>query len=455
MRIFRTVLALALCSVSLAAQTPPQAAPPIAGLWEGSIDGPMTLPVAVRLNQATDGTWTGTIDIPAQGAKGLALANVVVEPRTVRFSIAGIPGSPTFVARLSEDGGSMSGDFIQGPTKATFSLTRNLTGKPTTTAARPQEPKPPFPYNDDEVVIPTPTPGVTLAGVLTTPKSGQAYPVVLLISGSGQQDRDETIAGHRPFLVLADYLTRRGIAVLRVDDRGVGRSTGSAATATTEDFASDALASVSFLRSYASTKDSKIGLIGHSEGGVIAPMVASRSADVAFQVLMAGSGVTGEQILYQQAAALAQASGASAAQVAQQRALQEQLYTIIKTEKDVTAMREKIRAINGDAASQMLTLPWFRFFLTYDPAPTLRQTKIPTLALNGERDLQVPFKENLAAIEAALRAGGNTRFTIRSFPELNHLFQTSKTGLPGEYGIIEETMAPVVLETIANWIGRQ
>jgi fermentation-respiration switch protein FrsA (DUF1100 family) len=354
---------------------------------------------------------------------------------------------------LSDDGATISGDFTQGPGKLTFTLRRNTTGKPAVVAApRPQEPKPPYPYNDDEVTIENSAAGVRLAGTLTTPKTGGGYPVVILISGSGQQDRNETIFGHKPFLVLADYLTRRGIGVLRMDDRGIGGTTGNPALATSEDIAGDVLAAVTFLKTYASTNRSRVGLVGHSEGGLIAPMVATRSKDVAFEVLLAGTGVTGEQILYEQAATLAQSQGATADQIAQRRAMQEQLYGILKSETDVAVMRERIRAINGEASARALTSPWFRFFLTYDPAVALRTVTIPTLALNGEKDVQVPFKQNLPAIEAALKAGGNTDVTVRSFPNLNHLFQTSRTGLPAEYAQIEETMAPVVLETIADWI---
>jgi pimeloyl-ACP methyl ester carboxylesterase len=449
MFVSRVVLLLA--PLAVAAQVP---VPQANGLWEGAINLPSgTLEVVVRLDRAAAGEWSGTIDIPAQAAKGAALADIAIDGRSVRFSIAGVPGNPTFAGTLSDDGATIGGDFTQGPGKLTFTLRRNTTGTPTVVAApRPQEPKPPYPYNDDEVTIQNSAAGVRLAGTLTTPRTGGGYPVVILITGSGQQDRNETVFGHKPFLVLADYLTRRGIAVLRMDDRGIGGTTGNPALATSEDSAGDVLAAIEFLKTYASTNRSRIGLIGHSEGGLIAPMVATRSKDVAFEVLLAGSGVTGEQILYEQAATLAQAQGATADEIAQGRARQERLYGVLKSETDVAVMRERIRAINGDASARALTSPWFRFFVTYDPAPALRTVKIPTLALNGEKDVQVPFKQNLPAIEAALKAGGNTDVTVRSFPNLNHLFQTSRTGLPGEYAQIEETMAPVVLETIADWI---
>jgi len=442
---------LLLAPLAVAAQAP---APSASGLWEGAINLPSgVLEVAVRLDRPASGSWAGTIDIPAQGAMARPLANITVDGSEVRFSIAGVPGDPTFAGTLSEDGATIQGGFTQGPGKLTFSLKRNTTGKPAiVAAARPQEPKPPYPYLTDEVTIQNSAAGVKLAGTLTTPRAADAYPVVILITGSGQQDRNESIAGHKPFLVLADYLTRRGVAVLRLDDRGVGGSTGNAALATSEDFAGDVLAAVEFLKSYYSTSKSRIGLIGHSEGGLIAPMVALRSKDVAFEVLLAGPGVTGEQILYEQAATLAQTQGASPEQVAQARTQQERIYGVLKSETDVAVMRDRIRAISGDASAQALTSPWFRFFLTYDPATALGAVKIPTLALNGEKDVQVPFKQNLPAIEAALKAGGNTDGTCRSFQNLNHLFQTSKTGLPSEYALIEETMAPVVLEVIADWI---
>jgi fermentation-respiration switch protein FrsA (DUF1100 family) len=221
---------------------------------------------------------------------------------------------------------------------------------------------------------------------------------------------------------------------------------------TTEDFAGDVAAAVALLRARQDVRASQVGLIGHSEGGLIASLVAARTGGVAFQVLLAASGVPGEVILYEQSARVARALGATAEQLAKGRALQEQVYAILKKETDVAVMRKRIAALNGEAAAQLLTTPWFRFFLTYDPAPTLRTLKIPTLALNGENDLQVPAADNLRAIEGALKAGGNTDVTVRSLPRLNHLFQTSKSGLPAEYGQIDETFAPEALEIISSWI---
>jgi pimeloyl-ACP methyl ester carboxylesterase len=299
---------------------------------------------------------------------------------------------------------------------------------------------------------------------------------MILISGSGAQDRDETIFQHRPFLVLADTLTRRGVAVLRVDDRGVGGSTGSTSRSTSEDFAGDVLAGIAFLKSRPEIDTQKIGLAGHSEGGLIAPMVAARSNDVAFIVLLAGTGLPGDEVMYAQGRLISKVMGADEKALDKERDIQKQLFEIVKTEPnhDKMAMRlreaiktmwsklsEEERKAVGDADSfvqsqaRMVESPWFRFFLTFDPRPTLAMVRCPVLALNGEKDLQVPPKVNLAEIEKALKKGGNARVTVKELPGLNHLFQTCKTGSVTEYGAIEETIAPVALKTIADWVVEQ
>jgi pimeloyl-ACP methyl ester carboxylesterase len=437
--------------LAMLALAPPASAQTPAGLWEGSVATPGTpIGIVVRLAQAADdGAWSGTIDIPSQGAKGVRLADVSVERSTVRFVLGG-PVPATFVGALSADSTEIAGRFTQGKAEFAFTLKLNTSGV-TVRKPRPQEPQPPFPYDVHDVTFDS-APGVRLAGTLTVPRTPGPHPAVVLISGSGAQDRDETLFDHKPFLVLADHLTRQNIAVLRYDDRGVGGSTGSSAASTTMDFSADVVAAVDLLKTRKEVDASRIGLVGHSEGGVIASMVASRTTDVTFQVLLASSGVVGETLLYQQASRLAKALGANDEQLTKGRALQSQLYEILKTEKDVETMRARIRALNGEASAQVLTTPWFRFFLTYDPAVTLRQVKVPTLALNGENDLQVSATENLAAIESALKAGGNRDVTVRSLPRLNHLFQTSRTGLPAEYGAISETFSPEVLAIVSDWI---
>lgn len=341
----------------------------------------------------------------------------------------------------------------------------------TSHAGRPQEPKKPYPYIEQEVTFENKKDVVTLAGTLTLPKSKGPHPAVLLITGSGPQDRDETIVGHKPFAVLADYLVRQGIAVLRFDDRGVDKSAGVYSMCTSEDFATDALAGVEFLKGRKEIDSHKIGLIGHSEGGIIASMVAVRSSDVAFIVLMASPGVTGEQIILKQQELAMKARGASEQDIAWIHARQNRIYEVLKEELDRDAAEQKLRAILLEGAPKELTdsqefavssevqsalalLPWLRFFLTYDPAPTLAKVTYPVLAINGEKDCQVSSRQNLPAIRKALRSGGNKDFSIIQLPGLNHLFQRCENGSVDEYAKIEETISPTALEVIGNWIAK-
>jgi pimeloyl-ACP methyl ester carboxylesterase len=291
---------------------------------------------------------------------------------------------------------------------------------------------------------------------------------VLLISGSGAQDRDETVVGHKPFLVLADHLTRAGLAVLRVDDRGVGGSTGDRATATTEDYAEDVLAGVTFLKGRPEIDSRRIGLIGHSEGGIIAPMAATRSGDVAFVVLLAGTGVPGAEVMLRQVELISRAHGLSADVVERAIEAQRDLFHLLSVDagdREVGAkVRELIRIQLGPDAPEetveeavaqhleMVRLPWFRFFLDYDPRPALREVDVPVLALCGGKDLQVEPEQNLTEIFMALAEGGNDRFAIEELPGLNHMFQRAETGSPMEYYEIEETINPAALDAVSGWI---
>jgi uncharacterized protein len=333
-------------------------------------------------------------------------------------------------------------------------------GAPAT--GRPQEPKAPFPYRQEEVAYESKEPGIKLAGTLTFPASGGPFPAALLITGSGAQNRNEEIMGHKPFLVLADSLTRRGIAVLRVDDRGVGGSSAGPPTATSLSYAQDVLAGVEYLKSRMEINPRRIGLIGHSEGGMIAPIVASQSQDVAFVVLMAGTGVKGEDVLTEQGQLVLRANGSSEELIQENIKVQKMLFNVIKSTSDNEAaekqMRESLSSVNPairDVALAQLKSalsPWMRYFVAYDPQPALQKVKCPVLAVNGEKDLQVPPKQNLPAIEKALRAGGNKDFKVIELPGLNHLFQTCKTGSITEYGQIDETISPVALDLMGGWI---
>ena len=442
----------------------------IEGLWMGSLEVPGGLEVRILFNISArpDSSINATMDSLDQGVSGIPVETVTYKDDNLRLEVKSIRG--VFEGTLKEDGKTIEGKWTQAG--SVFPLVLNHIEK-TPDLRREQDPVKPYPYAEEEVVYKNKEAGVKLAGTLTLPRSEGPFPAVVLITGSGQQNRDEEILGHRPFLVLSDYLTRRGIAVLRVDDRGIGGSTGNFSQATTEDFAGDVFAGIEYLKSREEIDSNRIGLIGHSEGGIIAPLVAVQSSDVEFIVLMAGTGLPGEDIMYLQSDLIARAEGASNETIARNEALMKSMFSTIKKEQNNLIAGEKLRKLltdemanmsetekqysgyseaNLDAQIQPLLSPWMRFFLTYDPRPTLTKVKCPVLAINGEKDLQVPPKENLRAIEEALKAGGNEDYTVKELPGLNHLFQTSQTGSPSEYAKIEETISPAALEIIGNWI---
>jgi pimeloyl-ACP methyl ester carboxylesterase len=437
----------------------------VEGYWLGPLKvGAIDLRIGFKVERKGD-ALSAKIDSPDQGAFGLKVDEVTFKERKLRLEAKML--AAVYEGELSKDGTELKGEWRQAASTLPLTLKR-LEKEPT--YARPQDPKRPYPYLDEEVSYENKKAKVKFGGTLTLPKGDGPFPAVLLITGSGPQDRNESILGHKPFLVIADHLTRKGIAVLRVDDRGVGKSTGSTMESTTADFADDALTGIKYLKSRKEIDPKRIGLIGHSEGGLVAPLAASKSGDVAFCVLLAGTGIVGEEILYLQGQLIAKAGGADEKALAESKRLQQLLFGILKEEKDPKKAAERIQEVvkkeleklpdekkkgAGGAMKAQLTMllsPWFRYFLTYDPAPALRATKCPVLAVCGEKDLQVPPKENLAAIEKALKEGGNKDYTIREFPGLNHLFQTCKTGAPTEYAVIEETVAPAVLNTVSEWI---
>jgi len=442
----------------LAAMAVRVAAQDVAGDWQGTLKGPgVELRVVVHLTRGASGL-TGTLDSPDQAASGIALAAAALTGNTLTFSVPAVNGS--YTGTLTPQG-SIDGSWSQGGQALPLALTR-VTNVASLSPRRPQTPAPPYPYGEEDVSY-TSAPGVRLAATLTLPAGAGPFPAVVLITGSGPQDRDETLLGHKPFKVLADHLTRQGIAVLRADDRGSGSSTGTFATATSMDFAADAEAGLTYLANRKEINPGKLGLVGHSEGGVVAPIVAARNRAVAFIVLLAGSGVPGDEVLLAQQALIATANGAPPELVQRASAAMREVFAAIKTEKDDTALAAALRqrlaalipAAQVDAQVQTLLSPWYRYFLTYDPRPTLRAVRCPVLALTGEKDLQVPATANLAAIKAALDEGGNTRSQVEELPGLNHLFQHATTGSPAEYARIEETVATEVLEKVSGWILKQ
>jgi fermentation-respiration switch protein FrsA (DUF1100 family) len=429
----------------------------IDGAWSGALDtGAMKLRVIFHILNTEDGL-IATMDSPDQGMKGLPATSVKRDGGSLKIETKSVAGA--FDGKISADLSTIDGTWTQGGNSMPLVLKR-AKDQAELERKRPQNPVKPYPYREEEVSYENKLQSVTLAATLTIPQGKGPFPGVVLITGSGPQDRDESLLGHKPFLVLSDYLTRHGIAVLRADDRGTGKSTGVFATATTADFATDTEASLAYLKSRAEVDPHKIGLIGHSEGGVIAPMVAARNPDVAFIVMMAGTGVPGDEILIAQGQAIQIASGAKPEDAAKDAAKEREMLTLIETEKDEARLekelKEKMAGTVPDAMIgaqiKQVTTPWFRYFLTLDPAVALRKVKCPVLAINGARDTQVPPALNLPAIRSALEQGGNKNFEVDELPGLNHLFQTAKTGAPGEYADIEETISPVALEKISGWI---
>jgi hypothetical protein len=426
----------------------------------GTLDmGAMKLRMVFHITNTADGL-TATSDSPDQNAAGIPVTAVTRNGSSLKLEMKQLDGM--FDGKIAADLTSIDGTWSQRGNTWPLVLKR-VKDKAELERRRPQNPVKPYPYPEEDVTYENKVQGDTLAATLTIPQGKGPFPAVLLITGSGPQDRDESLMGHKPFLVLSDWLTRKGIVVLRADDRGIGKSTGNFTTATTADFATDVEAGVAFLKTRSEVDPRRVGLIGHSEGGIIAPMVAARNHDVGFIVMMAGSGVPGDQILVQQTLLISEAAGLSKDKAEKNATEEREMLALVMQDKDPAVLRDKLRAkLAGemkesqvDAQIKTLTSPWFQYFLAYDPATALRKVTCPVLVLNGEKDLQVSSAQNLPAIRKALQDGGNKNFEVDELPGLNHLFQTAKTGAPSEYAEIEETMSPVALDKIANWILKQ
>lgn len=430
----------------------------VVGDWSGTSEI-MGMKLKLVFHIEEDGTYLkSTMDSPDQGAKGIPVTKISFESPTLMLEIANIGFKYT---------GVLKGDtLIEGAfTQMGKSFPLNLK-KGIDETKRPQEPKKPYPYIEEDVKFINEEAGIALAGTFTYPDNKQKYPAVILITGSGAQNRDEELLGHKPFLVLSDYLTRRGIAVLRFDDRGTAQSEGDFSKATSVDFASDVLAGLSYLKNRKEVNPEKIGLVGHSEGGMIAFMLAAKHKDVAFLVSMAGPGVKGDSILALQRRSLI---------VDKEKAydndlLAKKMITLVK-EYSTDFLKANIDSLINDILPQKqgwadsddmkrnaansfarMSSPWFRFFIEYDPMDDLRKVKCPVLAINGGKDLQVDANINISSIEKGLSNAGNKNYLTKVYSNLNHLFQNCNTGHISEYATIEETISPEVLSDIADWI---
>jgi len=442
------------------ARKPGDAIFPVEGLWQGAVETHgMRLRFQLHVAHDPEGQLIAALDSLDQGVSGLPANRVTWKDPIIHFEIPAVAG--VFEGSLNA-ASTITGTWSQ--TSAENLVLEFKRSDQTLELRRPQNPVKPFPYTEEEVTFASPGTGITLAGTLTLPKGTGPFPAMLLIAGSGPQDRDNSIANHRPFLVIADALTRRGVIVLRYDKRGVGKSSGSTDAATTIDLAVDAAAALAYLRSRKEVDMAHVGLLGHSEGAIIAPYLAKNSKDVTSLVLLAAPATPGEQTLLNQSEMIGRAGGLNDDQLEASLGFDKAAYSLVRQEKDPAALSEKlvklVKETGLDSALppsaletqlRMLTSPWFRFFLDYDPLPNLKAVKCPVLALYGQKDLQVSSKANLPLLQKALQQAGNSHADVRELSELNHLFQHAFTGTPAEYSAIEETFSPETLKIVVDW----
>ncbi|HVN58634.1 MAG TPA: alpha/beta hydrolase [Bacteroidales bacterium] len=437
------------------------------GTWLGNLEANgVTLRIVFRLRLNDSDSLTAVMDSPDQNATNIPMGRVIQRNDSLKIYAPALMGY--YKGSILSDS-AITGVWTQRGVKYPMDIVK--VSKPVRDN-RPQEPRPPFPYSAEDVRFANKNANIFLAGTLTTPVGNGPFPAVILVTGSGPQNRDEALMGHKPFLVIADWLSRNGIAVLRFDDRGVGKSQGNYGTATTADLATDAEAAFLFLKGNPKINPGMIGIMGHSEGGLIAPMVAALNKDVAFIVSLAGPGVNGEQIILRQSADIGRLSGLSEGKIAENNEINRKLYEIVKGEKDDLIAEDKVTEAYRkiltdqkipqdqveDAVNKLQSsfgarvYPWFRYFISAEPSDFWKKVNCPVLAINGDKDLQVAADVNLPAIENALKSSGNKNIKTVRLQGLNHLFQHCTTGLPTEYGKIEETFSPEALKLITGWI---
>jgi pimeloyl-ACP methyl ester carboxylesterase len=437
------------------------------GIWLGHLVIPNRGALPLILNIPEEASYEGaTLDSPAQHSFGKPLSLVKVEGKSISFEAAG--GRIKFEGAKGNRGLVISGLLFQSGEKFPLEFEKiKAIPKELQKPSRPQEPKRPFPYSEEVVSIRTPNPQVTLSGTLTKPRGKGPFPAAVLVTGSGPQNRNEELAAHKPFLVVSDFLTRNGIAVLRYDDRGVEHSTGDFPSATTRDLADDAHAVVEFLRGRSDINSREIGVIGHSEGGIIAPMIAARDQDIAFIIMLGGPGVSGAVILEEQGYLISLQGGAPKKIAKRNKEINHRVYDKMVSgsynEKELRSpSQKKYPEVPSNERAKLakkelagITTPWMRFFLAHNPSHDLRRVQSPIMALIGTKDLQVPYKINLRAIRRALAAGKNPDFVVEAIIGHNHLFQEAMTGHPSEYGVIEQTISHRVLEKITHFIKKR
>jgi uncharacterized protein len=450
----------------------------ITGNWAGILTVQATeIPIIFHIKKDSTGKLSATFDSPKQQAYNLACSDVIATGDSVILMMKMINGK--YAGLLNAEKKILTGNWFQNGASFPLSMKKTSDAASAKEFKRPQTPRPPFNYNSKEVIYFNADKSIQFGGTLTYPleKISKKYPTVLLITGSGMQDRDETLFEHKPFAVIADYLTKQGIAVLRVDDRSKGSTTGNFENSTSADFAKDVEAGIDYLKTLPNVNAANIGLIGHSEGGMIAPMVASKRRDVKFIVLLAGPGVPIIDLMEKQSVEVMTAGGITKEQSEQYRPLYKNLMAAVLNEQDTAIALKKVTEVFNDWQNKTskevvqkitkvtdekskvnfiadfingMKSPWFSYFIKFNPADYLSKTNCAVLALNGEKDIQVDAKQNLAGIKSVLP--GTTNVRIKEIPGLNHLFQHCKTCSMDEYGELEETFAPEVLEIMVQWI---
>ena len=429
------------------------------GTWNGDLDlNGISLAIVVNINGFSADSIT--MDSPEQSAFGIKVDKAEFGDNGFKLEIVSLKAS---LIGENPVGDSIKCEFTQYGTSFPLTLKRgNYVPKP-----KKQDPKD-FPYIVEDVEIFNPETNVKLAGTLTAPYDYKCDKIVILVSGSGLQNRNEEILGHKPFLVLSDYLTRNGIAVIRYDDRGFAKSTGDATNATTYDLSLDAESVVKFNKNDSRLKDMKIGIIGHSEGGMIAPMVAARNSNVDFVVMLAGPAVNIWQLMARQNYDVLKSNGIPEDIAKQYAQLASKTYKILNDKKSsIDDKKAKVRANMNEmeklapsgydeetlqANLDELFTPWMSYFIDFNPQDYLCKVKVPILALNGDKDVQVYSKDNLAGVEKAMKKAKNSNYKILELKGLNHLFQKCIFGSPNFYGRNEETFNEDAMKTISEWI---
>lgn len=435
------------------------------GIWVGTLVIPNA--AKLRMGITVSDSSNAALNIIDQATGDIPVDVVTYNEDSVTFKLNELGITITGAIDLEE--GTITSEFKQGGGvfPIVFSRTHEMPR-----LKRPQVPKEPFPYSSEDIVYDNNEAGIKLAGTLTLPKSVNKVPAAILLTGSGQQGRDQDIGGHKPFWVIADYLSRNGIAVLRVDDRGFGGSTGNFKQSTSGDFAQDATAGVNYLKNRKEINESQIGLIGHSEGGTVAVIAASNSHSVAFVVSLAGPGIGFEEIVISQILGHLRTQGVNDDDLKLQQEWRRKIYAIAKEPTDsATAAQklwdahaqlseEEVQRLNWPAGRHKHTIPqilnpWWRYYMALDIDSVLRRVDCPVLALYGQKDTQVKPNENSSSVKTALKEGENKNYTVKILPGLNHLFQTAETGSEYEYVQLEETFSPEILSLINSWIHTQ